>query len=98
MPRLSTRVTLAFVESSSVIDAENVPDTVGVPLIVPLELTESPPGNPVADHVYGGTPPVPARVVEYGVPTVPDGKVVVAIVIGGGAAAAAALNPAISMA
>jgi hypothetical protein len=78
-----------------------------VPLIVPLALIERPPGRPLADQVYGETPPVAARFAEYAVPTVPAGKVVVEITSGGGAGAGgggvgdeddAPLKPAISMA
>jgi hypothetical protein len=41
-----------------------VPAAVGVPLIVPLVLIESPLGRPLADHMYGVLPPVAARVAE----------------------------------
>jgi hypothetical protein len=58
---------------------------------------ERPLGRPLADQVYGETPPVAANVAEYGVPTVPAGRVVVEIAsgVGGGAAP---LNATISIA
>jgi hypothetical protein len=48
-----------------------VPAVVGVPLITPALDTVSQVGAPVTDHVYGGVPPVAARLWEYAVPTVP---------------------------
>ena len=89
MLRLSLRLTFAFVESMTVIEAANVPAVVGVPLMVPVLLTETPLGKPVADHVYGETPPVAARFAEYVAPTVPAGRVVVEMVSGAGAGAGA---------
>ena len=62
-----------------------VPAAVGMPLIVPALLIERPLGKPLADHVYGETPPVAASVAEYAVPTVPAGRVVVEIASGAGA-------------
>ncbi len=95
---VSLALALAFVESRTVIDAEKLPDAVGVPLMVPALLMERPPGKPLADHVYGETPPVAASVVEYAVPTVPAGREVVEIVSGaGGGADSAPLNATISM-
>ena len=42
------------------------PEAVGVPDMAPAELIDRPPGSVVPedkDHVYGGVPPVAARVV-----------------------------------
>jgi hypothetical protein len=95
---VSLALALAFVESSTVIEAEKLPDAVGVPLMVPALLSERPPGKPLAVQLYGGTPPVAASVAEYAVPTVPPGRVVVEIVSGaGGGADTAPLNATISM-
>ena len=58
-----------------------VPVAVGVPLTTPALDKVRPAGRlpTVTDHVYGGVPPVAARVCEYAVPTVPlgSGEVVV---------------------
>ena len=56
----------AFVplESFTATDGTCVPAVVGVPLIIPLVLIESPLGRPLADHVYGVLPPMAARVAE----------------------------------
>ena len=51
MFRLSAWLIFALVESSTMIEAEKVPETAGVPLIVPPVLTESPLGSPDADQV-----------------------------------------------
>ena len=87
-PIVSLALTLAFVESRTVIEAVKVPDAVGVPLIVPVLgpalLMERPLGKPLADQLYGETPPVAASVAEYAVPTVPAGRVNVEIVSGDG--------------
>ena len=96
-PIVSLALTLAFVESRTVIEALKVPDAVGVPLIVPALLMERPLGKPLADQLYGETPPVAASVVEYAVPTVPAGRVVVEIASGAGTDDAP-LNATISMA
>lgn len=63
---------------------DEVPDAAGVPEIVPLDASVRPAGNvPVAiAHVYGGVPPVAARVAEYAAPTVPGGRVAV-VTVGG---------------
>ena len=94
---VSLALTLAFVASRMATEAVKAPEVVGVPLIVPVLLRERPPGKPLADQVYGETPPLAASVVEYAWPTVPAGRVVVEIVSGGGAAAPA-LNATISIA
>jgi hypothetical protein len=54
-----------------------VPAAVGVPAITPVEEMARPTGHvpDVTDHVYGGTPPVAARVCEYGAPRKLVGKV-----------------------
>src|SRR5215813_5287572 len=39
----------------------------------------SPPGNPAADHVYGGTPPVAVKRNRYGVFAAVEGRPVVVI-------------------
>src|SRR5215471_4971419 len=44
--------------SLAVTMAMNVPDAVGVPLMVPSLLMASPVGRPLAVHSYGGLPPV----------------------------------------
>ena len=42
-----------------------MPAVVGVPVMVPeVELMDRPLGSPLADHVYGGVPPVPVKVYE----------------------------------
>ena len=94
---VSLALALAFVESRTVIEAEKLPDAVGVPLIVPALLSERPPGKPLADQLYGETPPVAASVAEYAVPTVPAGRVVVEIVSVGAGTDDAPLNATISM-
>ncbi len=49
----------------------NVPAVVGVPLMTPDELIDSPGGSPVAENVYGGVPPLADSVRLVAVPTVP---------------------------
>src|SRR5580704_13105607 len=83
-PIVSLALTLALVESRTVIEALKVPEAVEIPLMVPALLIERPLGRPLADHVYGETPPVAASVAEYAVPTVPPGRVVVEITSGAG--------------
>src|SRR5690349_13246910 len=90
-------LSFAFVESSTVMVAVKAPDVVGAPLMVPALPMERPPGRPPADQVYGETPPVAAKLAEYGVPTVPDGRVVVEIARGA-SGGAAPLNARISIA
>jgi hypothetical protein len=68
------------VESVTVKVKLNVPAVVGVPEMVPVELSMVSPGgsDPLAiDQLYGGVPPVTATVAEYGTPTVPLGREVV---------------------
>lgn len=60
MTRLS--VAVADVPAFAVRATEKVPDAVGVPLIAPAELIESPAGRPVAVHVAVPVPPVAATV------------------------------------
>ena len=52
------------------------PATDGVPLIWPAELSVKPVGSVPAemDQVYGGVPPLAARLCEYAVPTCPFGN------------------------
>jgi hypothetical protein len=70
---------VGVVESVAVTVTELVPAT-GVPEITPVvELMLSSAGKPLADHVYGVTPPVAETVVEYDVPAVPAGNVAVEI-------------------
>ncbi len=75
-------MTVTGVEAESVRDTVklNVPNAEGVPEITPVPAaSESPPGNaPLAmAHLYAVVPPVAVSVVEYAVPIVPAGKVVV---------------------
>jgi hypothetical protein len=55
------------------------PAAVGVPPILPLELSDSPGGREpvVIDHVYGPKPPEALSVAEYATPTSPFGSEVV---------------------
>lgn len=57
----------------------NVPPAVGVPEIVPLVESASPPGSepPVSAHVFVPDPPVETSTVEYAVPCVAAGRVAV---------------------
>ena len=50
--------------SVTVTATENVPDAVGLPLIVPVAAIVSPAGSPVADQVSVPAPPVAATVAE----------------------------------
>src|SRR4029077_1777283 len=86
---LSVWLTFAFAESKTLIEAAHGPEATGVPLILPALLIVRPLGSPLADHVYGETPPVAANVAEYAVPTVPAGSEVVEIASGAGAGAGA---------
>ena len=54
----------------------DVPAVVGVPLVTPPELKDSPAGRlPLwRDQLYGVTPPVAARVWEYATPIWPAGR------------------------
>src|SRR5438045_3175527 len=56
---------------------ENVPATVGVPEMTPPALIVKPDGRPLADHVYGAVPEVPATVALYATFCTPLGRVVV---------------------
>ena len=60
MTRLS--VAVADVPAVAVKATEKVPDALGVPVIAPAELIESPAGRPVAVHVAVPVPPVAATV------------------------------------
>ena len=57
-----------------------VPLAVGVPVIAPLLLIDSPAGRPVAVKVRGAVPPLARTVELYGTCRVPAGSVVVVIV------------------
>ena len=62
-------------ESVTVTLALKAPETVGVPLITPVdEAIVRPAGNPVAVQLYGVVPPVAATVALYDVPTAPPGR------------------------
>jgi len=50
-------------ESVTDTDTDDVPGAVGVPPIDPPDAL-SPPGRPLTDHAYGGTPPVAPREAE----------------------------------
>ena len=67
---------------------ENVPVAVGVPDRTPLvESTLKPGGSVPADRnhvIYGGVPPVAAKVWLYDVPMVPAGNGVAVVITGGG--------------
>jgi hypothetical protein len=82
--RFAVALKWGLVESVTVIAAVLVPaGPVGVPVIWPAALIESPAGKPVAVNVYGVVPPVASTVVlVYGTPTMPPGNefVVIAIV------------------
>jgi hypothetical protein len=56
-------VAVTCAESVACTVTEKFPETVGVPDMTPAELIERPLGKPEAVHVYGGIPPVAARVV-----------------------------------
>jgi hypothetical protein len=70
------------------------PDAVGVPEIVPAEDNVRPPGSAPALmlQLYGWVPPLAASVVEYAVPTRPDGTDVVVICTAATAAATVRVN------
>ena len=66
--------------SVNVTTTDNDPAVVGVPLISPLvESRLSPAGRPVADHVYGVVPPLPAKVTPKDEPTTAVGRLDVTI-------------------
>jgi hypothetical protein len=56
-------VAVACAESVAFRVTEKLPEAVGIPDMTPAELIERPLGRPAADQVYGGVPPVAARVV-----------------------------------
>ena len=58
------RIAVRRAESLTVAVTVNVPASVGVPLSIPFDEADTPPGVPVTDHVYGGSPPVAARLAE----------------------------------
>jgi hypothetical protein len=59
---------------------------VGVPLITPAVDGVRPAGSApdVMDHIYGGVPPVAAKLWEYAVPTVPFGRGDAVVIASGG--------------
>jgi hypothetical protein len=64
---------------------DDVPNAVGVPLSVPVELIVIPDGNPVAFHIKGGVPPVAPKANEKEVPSV-GGEIPVVVIFKGAAA------------
>jgi hypothetical protein len=77
---LNTLLTFCGVaeESVTVMVKLQLQAVVGVPLSAPLLIREVPSGKPVGTvNLYGAVPPVAARVAEYAVPTVPEGREVV---------------------
>jgi hypothetical protein len=63
MVNVSVVVTLDLAESVTWTGNVNVPVSAGVPDMVPVALSERVVGKPVPTaHVYGGDPPVAARV------------------------------------
>ena len=79
MDRLAVAVRwVGLVESVTVIAAVLVPAALGVPVITPVALIESPAGKPVAVNVYGAVPPfAPTVGAVYATPTTPAGSEVV---------------------
>src|SRR5688572_21554728 len=61
---LKLPVALTPVESTTVIESVNVPGRAADPLKTPAGLSVMPAGSPVADHLYGGTPPIADKVAE----------------------------------
>ena len=61
-------------ESTTVTPIVYAPLAVGEPVIDPALETLRPAGTPVADQVYGGTPPVAARMAAYDTPMLPFGS------------------------
>jgi hypothetical protein len=79
--RVLVAVVCAGLESLTVMETLLVPPADGVPLIAPvLGFRVSPPGSPVADHVYGPCPPAAANVPAYGTPATPLDRAVVVTV------------------
>ena len=74
-----------------------VPVAVGVPVIAPLALSESPAGKaPLArENVYGAVPLEAVTPPLYATPTMPEGSVVV-VIVGGTAAATVTLSVALA--
>ena len=67
-------------ESVTVIDTVDVPVAVGVPAISPVPASMvAHDGSPVADHVYGVSPPLATRDALYGTVTTPWGSADVVI-------------------
>jgi hypothetical protein len=64
--KVRTLVWVALFESVTLTVVEKGPDVVGVPVIVPAAGSRASPigSEPVMLHVYGGTPPVAAKVAE----------------------------------
>src|SRR4051794_4540650 len=59
---------------------EDVPDEIGTPAITPVCVSIlNPGGRPVADQEYAPLPPVAVTRALYGVPLVPDGRLVLTI-------------------
>jgi hypothetical protein len=79
-------VAVASAVSVTLTTGVNVPDTVGVPEITPVdELIVTPAGNvpAVTDHVYGVVPPVAATVVEvYATLICPSGRAAGPVMLG----------------
>src|SRR6266849_5832314 len=63
----------------------NVPVAVGVPLSTPAVVSVTPAGNapPAIDHVYGGMPPAPFIVCEYGTRSMAGGRGVALVIVTG---------------
>jgi hypothetical protein len=61
--------------SVNVIVKDEVPGLVGAPVMAPSPVSVKPAGNapPVSAQRYGGVPPFPTKLCEYGRPTVPPG-------------------------
>jgi hypothetical protein len=64
----------AVVPAVAVTVTENEPAAVGLPLIAPPELIESPAGSPLAEYVIVPEPPVAATLPLYATPTWPPGS------------------------
>lgn len=64
----------AVVPAVAVTVTENGPAAVGLPLITPPELIESPAGSPLAEYVIAPEPPVAATLPLYATPTWPPGS------------------------
>jgi hypothetical protein len=86
---LKAFVPVLFAASFTCTVNDAVPAVVGVPLTCPVALSANPAGKAPAliDQLYGFVPPLACSVVEYAVPAVPPGSVVV-VTVGGCAGAA----------